>query len=166
MQTPRRPPARRRAAPAAATHGEPAIKPFDGSNVFLFTPAPAYRMHYSPIAGRPDLPEYPPAGARIDYYLASPSGEVKLEILDAPERSCGRYIERRARRGAGGTRRRTPRRRAAVDAADKGRHEPVRLGSAVSRRTCDGATVKAAGSAAADRSSRPARTKRGSRRAA
>jgi photosystem II stability/assembly factor-like uncharacterized protein len=62
---------------------KPAIKPFDGSNVFLFTPAPAYRMHYTPLSGRPDAPEYPPPGARIDYYLASPSGEVKLEILDA-----------------------------------------------------------------------------------
>jgi photosystem II stability/assembly factor-like uncharacterized protein len=60
-----------------------AIKPFDGSNVFLFSPAPAYRVHYQPIMGRPDAPEYPPAGARIDYYLAAPSGDVKLEILDA-----------------------------------------------------------------------------------
>jgi len=60
-----------------------AIKPFDGSNVFLFSPAPAYRVHYQPMMGRPDAPEYPPAGARIDYYLAAPSGEVKLEILDA-----------------------------------------------------------------------------------
>ena len=60
-----------------------AIKPFDGSNVFLFTPAPAYRMHYQPLTGRADQPEYPAAGARIDYYLASPSGEVKLDILDA-----------------------------------------------------------------------------------
>jgi hypothetical protein len=59
------------------------IKAFDGSNVFLFTPAPAYRVRYSPMGGRPDAPEYPPAGARIDYYLAAPSGEVKLEILDA-----------------------------------------------------------------------------------
>jgi hypothetical protein len=59
------------------------IKAFDGSNVFLFTPSSAYRVRYSPIGGRPDAPEYPPAGASIDYYLASPSGEVKLEILDA-----------------------------------------------------------------------------------
>ena len=63
--------------------GARAIKPFDGSNVFLFTPAPTYRMRYSVSGGRPDVPEYPPAGARIDYYLASASGEVKLEILDA-----------------------------------------------------------------------------------
>jgi photosystem II stability/assembly factor-like uncharacterized protein len=69
---PQRPP-----APA-----RPPIKAFDGSNVFLFTPAPAYRVHYTPSGGRPDAPEYPPAGARIDYYLAAPSGEVKLEILD------------------------------------------------------------------------------------
>jgi hypothetical protein len=76
------------AAPGSLTKaGAPAmraaIKPFDGSNVFLFTPAPAYRVHYTPMIGRPDQPEYPAAGARIDYYLASPSGEVKLDILDA-----------------------------------------------------------------------------------
>jgi hypothetical protein len=59
------------------------IKPFDGSNVFLFTPSSVYRVRYSPMTGRPDAPEYPPAGARIDYYLAAPSGEVKLEIVDA-----------------------------------------------------------------------------------
>jgi photosystem II stability/assembly factor-like uncharacterized protein len=58
------------------------IKPFDKSNVFLFTPAAAYRMHYPSSSGRPDFPEYPPVGARIDYYLANPSGELKLEILD------------------------------------------------------------------------------------
>jgi hypothetical protein len=60
-----------------------AIKPFDGSNVFLFTPSSAYRVRYVPMTGRPDAPEYPPAGARIDYYLAAPSGEVTLDILDA-----------------------------------------------------------------------------------
>src|SRR5207247_5777119 len=60
-----------------------AIKAFDQSSVFLFTPAPTFRTHYVPVSGRPDWPEYPPVGARIDYYLATPSGEVKLEILDA-----------------------------------------------------------------------------------
>jgi photosystem II stability/assembly factor-like uncharacterized protein len=59
------------------------LKPFDGSNVFLFTPAPAYRMHYTPLSGRPDAPEYPAAGARIDYFLASATREVKLDILDS-----------------------------------------------------------------------------------
>src|SRR5438105_12428667 len=58
------------------------IKPFEQSSVFLFTPASTYRTRYVPVSGRPDWPEYPPVGARIDYYLASPSGEVKLEILD------------------------------------------------------------------------------------
>ena len=72
-----------RAGRARVAPVKPAIKPFDGSNVFLFTPSPAYRVRYSPMGGRPDAPEYPPAGARIDYYLAAPSGEVKLEILDA-----------------------------------------------------------------------------------
>ena len=66
----------------AAPGSSPAIKPFDRSNVFLFTPAPTYRVHYQPSGGRPDVPEYPPAGARIDYYLAAPSDDVKLEILD------------------------------------------------------------------------------------
>jgi photosystem II stability/assembly factor-like uncharacterized protein len=67
--------------PAAAARAP--IKPFDGSNVFLFTPAPAYRVHYQPSGGRPEVPEYPAAGARIDYYLAAPSGDLKLEIVDA-----------------------------------------------------------------------------------
>src|SRR2546425_6617550 len=33
-------------------------------------------------------PEYPPVGARIDYYLAAPSGpgsDIKLDILDRSE---------------------------------------------------------------------------------
>src|SRR5262249_56027237 len=68
------------ARPAAQVRAP--IKAFDGSGVFLFTPAPAYRVRYTPMVGRPDAPEYPAAGARIDYYLAAPSGEVKLDILD------------------------------------------------------------------------------------
>src|SRR5471030_1595909 len=81
MQTPAA--AAKPAAPKVVQAFRPAIKPFDGSSVFLFTPAPAYRVHYTPLTGRPDAPEYPPAGARIDYFLASPSGEVKLDILDS-----------------------------------------------------------------------------------
>ena len=54
------------------------------------------------VARRPDVPEYPAAGARIDYFLASPSGEVKLEILDAARRRCPHLHERRAVRPAGG----------------------------------------------------------------
>jgi photosystem II stability/assembly factor-like uncharacterized protein len=80
MQAPA--PAKPVAAPVApATRA--AIKPFDGSNVFLFTPAATYRTRYVPSAGRPDLPEYPPVGARIDYYLPAAAGELKLEVIDA-----------------------------------------------------------------------------------
>ena len=85
MQTPA-PPAKTAPTPARA-----AIKPFDNSNAFLFTPAAAYRMRYVPSAGRPDMPEFPPAGARIDYYLANPSGETKLEILDATGKVVRQY---------------------------------------------------------------------------
>jgi photosystem II stability/assembly factor-like uncharacterized protein len=82
------------------------IKPFDGSNVFLFTPSPTYRVRYEPMMGRPDAPEYPPAGARIDYYLASPSGEVKLEILDAAGKVVRSYSSTApAAGGRGGGRR-------------------------------------------------------------
>jgi hypothetical protein len=69
--------------PAASVVRAP-IKPFEPTaSLFLFTPAPAYRTHYVAVTGRPDWPEYPPVGARVDYYLANPSGEVKLDILDA-----------------------------------------------------------------------------------
>ena len=68
------------------------IKPFESNaQVFLFTPAPAYRTHYVAMSGRPDKPEYPPVGARIDYYLAAPSGEVKLDILDAAGKAIRSY---------------------------------------------------------------------------
>ena len=98
-------------SPSKPAPARPAIKPFDGSNVFLFTPAPAYRMHYSAVANRPDWPEYPPAGARIDYFLANPSGEVKLEILDATGKAVREYSSAatgnagRGGRGGGGGRR-------------------------------------------------------------
>jgi photosystem II stability/assembly factor-like uncharacterized protein len=84
---------------------KPTIKPFDGSNVFLFTPSPAYRMHYTPLMNEPGAPEYPPAGARIDYFLASPSGEVKLDILDAAGKIVRSYSSQaRAAGGRGGRR--------------------------------------------------------------
>jgi hypothetical protein len=54
------------------------------SPLYLFEPRAAYRMRYVPQAGASDQPEYPPPGARIDYYLASePAGELKVEILDS-----------------------------------------------------------------------------------
>ena len=77
------------------------IKPFDGSNLFLFTPAPAYRIRYDALTGRADQVEYPAAGARIDYYLPNPSGELKLEILDAAG-SVVRTYTSEARAAAGG----------------------------------------------------------------
>jgi len=79
------------------------IKPFDGSTLFLFTPAPAYRMRYDVMSGRADQLEYPAAGTRIDYYLPNPSGEVKLEILDATG-SVVRTYSSEARAAAGGGR--------------------------------------------------------------
>jgi photosystem II stability/assembly factor-like uncharacterized protein len=67
----------------AQAPAKPVIKPFDGSSVFLFTPAAAYRMRYAPSQARPEMPEFPPAGARIDYFLASATSDLKLEILDS-----------------------------------------------------------------------------------
>ncbi len=53
------------------------------SPLHLFEPRAAHRMRYVPQTGASDQPEYPPPGARIDYYLAGePAGEVKVEILD------------------------------------------------------------------------------------
>jgi photosystem II stability/assembly factor-like uncharacterized protein len=50
----------------------------------MFQPRDAYRMRYSSFGRGPADPEYPPAGAVIDYYLAEePAGDAKLEILDA-----------------------------------------------------------------------------------
>jgi hypothetical protein len=84
------------AGPAAA---KPAIKPFDNSAVFLFTPSAAYRVHYNASVGRPDWPEYPSAGAHIDYYLPAAGGDLKLEILDAAGKVVRDYTST-ARSGA------------------------------------------------------------------
>lgn len=55
-----------------------------GKTAHLFRPDVAYRMRYSVRGGGPADPEYLPAGAMIDYWLASePAGELRLEILDA-----------------------------------------------------------------------------------
>src|SRR4051812_24222202 len=80
------------ASPGAATRVQ--IKPFDPSGVFLFTPAPTYRVRYQVSAGRPDLPEYPAAGARIDYFLPGPTADLKPDILDPPAyRAAGARID-------------------------------------------------------------------------
>ncbi|MPZ18836.1 MAG: hypothetical protein GEV06_13110 [Luteitalea sp.] len=50
----------------------------------LFRPATAWRMHYAASVGSQDVPEYPPAGAYVDYSLAQGGAtDVTLEILDA-----------------------------------------------------------------------------------
>jgi photosystem II stability/assembly factor-like uncharacterized protein len=53
----------------------------------LFTPRDAHRMRYQVPAREPGDPEYPPPGARIDYYLAvEPRADIQLDILDATGR--------------------------------------------------------------------------------
>ncbi len=50
----------------------------------LFTPAPAVRMRYRRGFGSrdPAAPEYPPPGARIDYWLATPAAApVKIDVI-------------------------------------------------------------------------------------
>ena len=100
----------RRLPRGGAAPARPAIKPFDGSNVFLFTPSsglphPLRRRR----SGRPDLPEYPPVGARIDYYLASPAGEPEARDSRRHRRRRPRLHEPRRP-----PRRRWTRRRAAA----------------------------------------------------
>ncbi len=52
------------------------------SAAHLFEPRAAYRARYAAMGG-PGSPEYPPAGAHVDYYLAKePAGELKLEVSD------------------------------------------------------------------------------------
>jgi hypothetical protein len=58
-------------------------------------------MHYSPIAGRPDMPEYPAIGARIDYYLSGQPSDAKLEILDAAGTVVRSYTSQSAAGGQG-----------------------------------------------------------------
>lgn len=49
----------------------------------LFAPRTAYRTRYAAMGGRPNVPDYPAAGAQLDFALASePAGDLKLEILD------------------------------------------------------------------------------------
>ncbi len=136
MQAPLPAPPAKPAVPAApAAAAKPLIKPFDASSVFLFTPAVAYRVHYSAMMGRPDAPEYPPAGTRIDYFLATQPSDLKLEILDATGGVVRTLLEHSGERARERTRRWPPRWRAAVGATDENRHEPLRMGSALCRRS-------------------------------
>jgi photosystem II stability/assembly factor-like uncharacterized protein len=58
------------------------------ASTYLVKPATAVRVRFAendPTPWPPEMPagENPPAGAVIDYYLASKAGNVKLDILDA-----------------------------------------------------------------------------------
>ena len=56
-----------------------------GQTAVLYAPQKAYRLYYpDEVDNRPPVGQNPPAGALIDYYLASPpSGDVTIDILDA-----------------------------------------------------------------------------------
>ncbi|HEU4564298.1 MAG TPA: hypothetical protein VFS05_06610 [Gemmatimonadaceae bacterium] len=77
------------------------------SAAFLFAPREAYRFRYSGGFGglessrdRPDEPQFPPAGAMIDYWLEpGTTGPVTLDILDA----AGKVVRSFTSEGAGET---------------------------------------------------------------
>jgi hypothetical protein len=77
----------------------------------LFAPAAAMRTRHASSGGSPDVPEYPAPGAEIDYaFSAAPSGDVKLEILDA-KGTVIRAVEPPSEVGTGSQTMRTFRRR-------------------------------------------------------
>jgi photosystem II stability/assembly factor-like uncharacterized protein len=55
------------------------------SNVYLYQPEVAYRLHYpDQVDARPPAGQNPPAGVLIDYYLGSvPAGPLTLDIVDS-----------------------------------------------------------------------------------
>jgi photosystem II stability/assembly factor-like uncharacterized protein len=54
------------------------------SEAYLFQPREAYRQRYVATSDPSEGPEYPAAGAALDYYLGGePSDDLKLEIRDA-----------------------------------------------------------------------------------
>ncbi|HEY4113729.1 MAG TPA: hypothetical protein VGM17_06655 [Rhizomicrobium sp.] len=55
------------------------------SDLFLYTPETAYRLHYpDEVDARPPVGQNPPAGVIIDYYLpAKASGPISMEIADS-----------------------------------------------------------------------------------
>ena len=64
--------------------------------VWLYHPAPAYRIDNDTFTGTPIPPEEPtaenpPAGAIIDYFLKSGATTVTLEILDAQQKLVRRF---------------------------------------------------------------------------
>ena len=77
------------------------VRQFDaiasGSELVLFAPRPAVRLHAAPFQGSPEpkdepMAENPPGGAIIDYFLKSATTEpLVLEILDARGDLVRRY---------------------------------------------------------------------------
>jgi hypothetical protein len=79
-------------------------------SVHLFAPRDAHRLRYTP-SRRPGGPEYPPAGATVDYWLQDGATSARLEIVD----SSGRILRVLTSDGgagdaAAGDRARAPRR--------------------------------------------------------
>jgi photosystem II stability/assembly factor-like uncharacterized protein len=72
------------------------------ADAHLFTPRTAIRFHYRGGGGDPAAPEYPPAGAMIDYSLG-PQGatSVALEISDAKGKLVRRFTSEEARADGG-----------------------------------------------------------------
>ena len=72
------------------------------ADAHLFAVKDPYRLRMPRRGNRsamsPDEPQYPEAGANIDYYLAGePSGEIELEILDGEGPARAQLLERRQR---------------------------------------------------------------------
>ena len=77
---------------------------------YLFKPRDAIRYRYRAGFGgaesdrlvSEDTPQYPPAGAMIDYWLASAAGTVKLEILDKKGGVIREFVPDTVREGGRG----------------------------------------------------------------
>lgn len=94
------------------------------SRFYLYAPNDAYRMRYSSGGRSAANPEYPSAGAVIDYYFAEePSEAVTLEILDA----AGKLI-RTFSGGGAGERQVTPEQRGARAGRGGGQGLPISAG--------------------------------------
>jgi hypothetical protein len=76
------------------------IGPSTKDEALLYNPQKAVRLYYPDEADlRPPVGENPPAGAVIDYYLASkPTGEVTIDILDAKGQRV-RHLSSKAAKG-------------------------------------------------------------------
>jgi photosystem II stability/assembly factor-like uncharacterized protein len=70
------------------------------ADVLLYNPQKAVRLYYpDAVDARPPVGENPPAGAIIDYYLASkPAGEITIDILDS-DGQVVRHISSKAAKG-------------------------------------------------------------------